>query len=487
MFRITRIDKLVLKAFLPPFLMSFLIILFILVMQFMAVYMDKILGKGLGIGILFKMIGFAGGKLAISAMPVAVLAGALISFGSFGEHYELAAIKSSGISLLKAMRSSIILGVILVVGSIALSHNIVPLSNLKFYSLYYDISRKKAELALTPGIFYWDITNYVIRVADKNNDRGTLYDVLIYDHTENRGNNDVIIADSAKTYTEEDRLQMVLYAGVRHEEMKPESGRKNYPHGRTYFDSLYYTFNLEDFKLSRTEESQFRHQITLSQDELGSAIDSLGDLQTDYLEKAFNQIGRYTKVDSNFLTGPKDTLKYDEPLVVYDLAPGDSIIGCDNILDHSDALSRSLVNIRAVKSYLDFMNKKKSDQNRTQRKFLYEYYLRYAVPINCLVFMIIGVSLGAIIRKGGLGMPAIVSIIFFIISHIAGTYGRKFSKEGVLSPEVGAFLPVIIFTPIALIVVYQATMDTRIMEAESWKKVNKVFRFLRIIRNFLPV
>jgi len=132
------------------------------------------------------------------------------------------------------------------------------------------------------------------------------------------------------------------------------------------------------------------------------------------------------------------------------------------------------------------MNKKKSDQNRTRRKFLYEYYLRYAVPINCLVFMIIGVSLGAIIRKGGLGMPAIVSIIFFIISHIAGTYGRKFSKEGVLSPEVGAFLPVIIFTPIALIVVYQATMDTRIMEAESWKKINKVFRFVRIIRNFLP-
>ena len=262
--------------------MSFAIILFILVMQFMAVYMDKILGKGLGVGILFKMVGFAGGKLAISAMPVAVLAGALISFGNFGEHYELAAIKSSGISLLKAMRSAIALGLVLAIGSIWLSHSLVPLSNLKFYSLYYDISRKKAELAITPGHFYWDITNYVIRVADKNNDRGILYDVLIYDHSENQGNNDVIIADSAKTYTDEDRLQMVLYDGVRHEEIKPESGRKNYPHGRTYFDSLYYTFNLEDFKLSRTEESQFRHQITLSQKELGRAIDSLDELQTDY-------------------------------------------------------------------------------------------------------------------------------------------------------------------------------------------------------------
>lgn len=462
--------------------MSFAIILFILVMQFMAVYLDKILGKGMGISVLFKMIGYAGGKLAISAMPVAVLAGALISFGSFGEHYELASIKSCGISLLKAMRGAIVVALLLMFGSIWLSHSLVPLSNLKFYSLYYDISRKKAELAITPGHFYWDITNYVIRVADKNNERGTLYDVLIYDHSENRGNNDVIIADSAKTYTDEDRLQMVLYNGVRHEEIKPESGRKNYPHGRTYFDSLYYTFNLEDFKLNRTEESQFRHQITLSQDELGRAIDSLNHLRVDYLSKAFTQIGRYTKVDSSFLTRVKDTLSYDKALVTYDMSPGDSIMGCDPALEESDALSRSLVNIRAVKSYLDFMNKKKTDQNKTKSRYLYEYYLRYALPINCLVFMMIGVSLGAIIRKGGLGMPAIVSIIFFILFHILSTYGRKFSKEGVLDPEIGAYLSVIVFTPIALTVTYQATMDAKLMDMESWKKFfGKIFRRNRVV------
>lgn len=462
--------------------MSFAIILFILVMQFMAVYLDKILGKGMGISVLFRMIGYAGGKLAISAMPVAVLAGALISFGSFGEHYELASIKSCGISLLKAMRGAIVVALLLMFGSIWLSHSLVPLSNLKFYSLYYDISRKKAELAITPGHFYWDITNYVIRVADKNNERGTLYDVLIYDHSENRGNNDVIIADSAKTYTDEDRLQMVLYDGVRHEEIKPESGRKNYPHGRTYFDSLYYTFNLEDFKLNRTEESQFRHQITLSQDELGRAIDSLNHLRVDYLSKAFTQIGRYTKVDSNFLTRAKDTLAYDKALVTYDFSPGDSILGCDPALEESDALSRSLVNIRAVKSYLDFMNKKKIDQNKTKSRYLYQYYLRYALPINCLVFMMIGVSLGAIIRKGGLGMPAIVSIIFFILFHILSTYGRKFSKEGVLDPEIGAYLSVIVFTPIALIVTYQATMDAKLMDMESWKKFfEKIFRRNKVV------
>jgi len=453
--------------------MSFAIILFILVMQFMAVYLDKILGKGMGVGVLFKMIGFAGGKLAISAMPVAVLAAALISFGSFGEHYELAAIKSCGISLLKTMRGAIAVALLLMFGSIWLSHSLVPLSNLKFYSLYYDISRKKAELAITPGHFYWDITNYVIRVADKSNEKGTLYDVLIYDHTENRGNNDVIIADSAKTYTDEDRLQMVLYSGVRHEEINPERGRKNYPYGRTYFDSLYYTFNLEDFKLSRTEESQFRHQITLSQRELGIAIDSLDHLEADYLSKAFTQIGRYTKIDSNFLNYAKDTLPYDKPLLTYDMVPGDKIMDCDPSLEASDALSRSLVNIRAVKSYLDFMNKKKADQNKTKSKYLYEYYLRYSLPINCLVFMMIGVSLGAIIRKGGLGMPAIVSIIFFILFHILNTYGRKFSKEGVIDAELGAFLSVIAFAPIAVLVTYQATMDTKLMDMEAWGKFFK--------------
>ena len=158
------------------------------------------------------------------------------------------------------------------------------------------------------------------------------------------------------------------------------------------------------------------------------------------------------------------------------MAPGDSILGCDNTITKSDALSRALVNIRAVKSYLDFMSKKKEDQNRRKNKYLYEYYLRYALPINCLVFMMIGVSLGAIIRKGGLGMPAIVSIISFILFHILSTYGRKFSKEGVLDPDVGAFLSVIVFAPIALVVTYQATMDAKIMDMEVWKKFfNKIF------------
>lgn len=463
-----RIDWLVFRSLLGPFIMSFAIILFILVIQFMSLYMAEIFGKGLGAEILFKLFFYAGGRLAITAMPVAVLSAALMTFGNMGENNELAAMKSCGISLIKIMRSAILFGVILTGLSLFVSLDKVPKANLKFFSLLYDVQRKKPDLAITPGHFYSDINGYVIRASDKNNNTGTLYDVLIYNHSENRGNVDVIYADSAVTGMDGNVLKMVLYKGGRHEEYKKEAGEpESYPHGRTYFDSLYYKFKLEGFDLDRTDESQFRHQITLPYNSLVSALDSLDEVKDGFVVKAFEQLGRYNFVDTNYIQYRVDSTKIREEVKVeeaLELGPEDDLLDCFPEYKKSDLISRAMVNIRAVKSYTEFMIKKDEDQQKVDRNYNYEYFLRYALPFNGLVFIFIGVALGAIIRKGGLGFPALISILLFMLFYVMTTYGKKFAKEGVLDPWVGAWLSVIVFTPVAIILTYQATTDSRILD-----------------------
>ncbi|MEM9933325.1 MAG: LptF/LptG family permease, partial [Bacteroidota bacterium] len=411
--------------------------------------------------------------------------------------------------------------------SLWFSFDLIPRANLKFFSLLYDVQRKKPDVAIQPGYFYSDIDGYIIRVSDKNIDNGRLYDVMIYDHTENRGNVNILMADSATTSMEGNGqiMKMVLYSGSRHEDYRPESGKPDtYRHGRTYFDSLYYKFNLSGFDLDRTDESQFKHQITLVKKDLENAIDSLDNLNEENLTKHIVQVGRYTKVDSFFMRpgiyrrnmGKPDVLDDEdstetdqlslkklteepdnEVKQVTDLKEGESImaqtqfdksrfrydtleVGTKQLAeggiietfkeenDPVELLNKALVNVRSVQSYLEFLMRKKKDEDKIYRKYVYEYYSRHAIPINCLLFMLIGSSLGAIIRKGGLGMPSLISIIFFLAFYVMITQGKKLSREDVLDPVFGAFLPVIVFAPVALYVTYQATNDSKLLDEGSW-------------------
>ena len=469
-----------LRSFIGPFIMSFAIILFILIMQFMSLYMHEIFGKGLGPDVLVKLFYYAGGRLALTAMPVGILAAALISFGNMGENNELASMKSSGISLMKIMRSVFVFSLVLTGFSLWFSLDSVPKANLKFFSLLYDVQRKKPNLAIKPGHFYSDIDGYVIRAADKNVRTGTLFDVLIYNHSENRGNVDVLMADSAVSGMDGNTLKMILYSGSRHEEYKKDPGEpQSFPHGRTYFDSLYYKFNLDGFDLDRTDESQFRHQITMPYITLVTALDSLDSVHQYYNKKSLTQLARYNSVDTNFLKYHIDTVGEKQIILEsYSMEPGDSLLDCYDGLHKSDLINRALVNARAVKSYTEFMIKKKEDQRRVERNYNYEYYFRVALPFNCILFMIIGCSLGAIIRKGGLGFPSLISISLFMVFYVITTYGKKFTKEGVLDPEIGAFLSVIIFTPVAIQLAYQATTDSKLLDEGTRVAIRDNIAFL---------
>jgi lipopolysaccharide export system permease protein len=476
---------LVLRSYVGPFLLSFAVVLFILVIQFLALYMDEIFGKDLGPVVIMKLFYYAGARLVVTAMPAAILAAGLITFGNMGEHYELAAIKSCGIGLMRLMRPMMVVALLLTAFSLWFSFTVIPGANLKFFSLLYDVQRKKADIAVKPGYFYSDIDGYVIRVSDKNSETGMMYDVLLYDHTENRGNINVVVADSARMFVAQGghKLNMVLYHGARHEEMKPKEGENdNYPLGRSYFDSLYYHFNLSGFDLDRTDEKLFsRHQITLPRSELLTSIDSIEKVDTLTDRKFAEYLAPYTRLDTTILDTitSMDTLQLDSiifPLVT--LRPGEDLLSKFPEMNTVDILNKAVSDARAIKNYTDFVINKKDDDEKTRRKFGIEFHTMHSIPFICILFMLIGVSLGAIIRKGGLGMPSLISILFFVIFYVLMSQGRKLAKEGVLDPWFGSWLPVIVLTPVAIALTWQAAMDSRFLDESSREMLRDSIRNL---------
>ena len=465
-----RLHWLVLSSYLKPFLMSFSIVMFILVVQFVSVYMERIAGKGVGLDVFFKLFYYAAGRISITALPVSILAAGLITFGNMGEQYELASIKSAGISLFRLMRPAIIFALVVMSFSFWASFYVIPEANLKFFSLLYDISRKKPELVLQPGHFYSDIDGFVIRVSDKNPRSGNLLDVLIYDHSENKGNTNIILADSGKAemYANGGILRMRLYSGTRHEEYPPEAGKPNTrPYGRTYFDSLYYAFNLEGFDLDRTDEKQFKHEIILPLEKLDAAVDSIRNRKGDRIKRYVSQLARNNVLDTLFRSYSQDSIDMAPHIEPYDF-DGYSLLECIDQTKAVEYLENTNSELSSIDSYITYIKSESREYEKTYRKYRYEYYNRFAMPINCVLFMLLGVSLGAIIRKGGIGAPALVSTILFMIFYVLISQGKKMSKEGVIDPFIGAWLPVMVFLPIAAYVTYQATTDSKLLDESVW-------------------
>ena len=464
---IRKLHLLVLRSYMGPFIMAFSIVLFLLVMQFMALYMTEIAGKGLDAKTLLQLFYYAGARLVVMAMPVSLLAAALITLGGMGEHYEIAAIKSCGISLFRLSMPLIAFAIFLTGISLYFSFYSIPRANLKFFSLLYDVQRKKAEVAIVPGYFYSDIDGYIIRIADKNKESGMMYDFLLYNHSENRGNVDVIYADSAKMMMEPGyvQLRLVLYHGSRYEEMRPEQGVNNYPFGRTYFDSLYYRISISGFEIERTDESLFsKHQVTMIKDSLEDAILRFEKKMNREKKQFQTNLNTYNGLDSTVINSISPVATQDTQFIQVTLAQNEPFITKIKHVNTVDALNRAIGNTRSLRSNLAFRVTEQEDTRKQHNSYLYELYSMYAIPFNCLIFMLIGIAFGAIIRKGGLGLPSLISIVFFVIFYMLLAQGKRFSKDGLMSPLMGALLPIIILTPVAIASLYQATTDASVFD-----------------------
>lgn len=437
--------------------MTLTILVFILSLKFLGNYIEELSGKNLDGAVMLQLFGHASLRMAILSMPLALLSASLITFGSMGEHYELAALKSCGISLLRILRPLFAFSCLMALLSFWLSFYIVPNSNRELLSLLYDASKTKAGFAIKPGIFYRDIDNYSIRIASKNERTGMLYELRIEDFSQNRAQPVVTLADSGRTHILQDGryLQMMLYSGVRHEDIQASS--PSLPYGRLYFDSLSYRFDLSEFAFSRSD-SRLRHRSIFPFPQLSQAIDSMQRRLALEEARVFSRMGRYTGIDSTFFAA-----QYVAAAEAF------SPQSVEEWYTQPALRQRAIDEIRALQPELEYWMQYSRRERQQIREYQHEYYSRIAMPLTCIVFALMGASLGAIIRKGGLGMPAVASVGFFALFYGLLSQGWKLAKYGWADPWIGAFLPLLVFTPFTLYVVMQAAVDAKIFDESSWQ------------------
>jgi len=486
MVALPKLHKLLLRAFVGPFLASFSVAVFILALQFVVKYQDHLFGKGFGVGIILQMLGLAVVQMTVLALPIAILVGSLMTMGNLGERYELAAIKTSGISLFRIMRPLIAAAIALALFSLWFSWIVVPASNLRLYSLVYDIKRAKPELALEPGYFENKITGYTLYFANRNPVSGYLQDIKLWEHDPSRGNFKTISADSARMTVDNETLylRLTLFDGNVYEQLRPEkTGSRSVREAIVAFDSSYQNLDLSGFGLSRTDEGLFKgHRYMLTVPELVVAIDSLDSLTPGVLDDIKQQTDQYYTPE-RLLT---DSLyRSQEPEVVTSqtaaLEPApENVLALFPASQHGPILRELNGTLRNLDNQFDWLARRYAKHIEEVNRYRIEYHLKFALPVAVLVFLFIGAPLGAIVRKGGLGMPVVVGIGFFILFYILLTQGRKMAQEAYVEAWIGTWLPVFVLAPAAVYLTYQASLDARLFDLSAyriwWDKVRERFK-----------
>ena len=461
----------ILKSYVGPLVLTFFIALFILVMQFLWKYVDDLVGKGLEWHVIVRLLMYASSTFVPLALPLAILLSSIMTFGNLGENYELVAMKAAGISLRKIMMPLIILSIVISLGAFMFSNYILPIANLKFHSLLYDVRQKKLALNIKEGIFYNGIDGFTIRIGDKDQDKNIIRDVMIYNHTKRQGNTQVTVAEWGKMELAPDKSTLIftLYDGYNYEEVTDRKDYKvNRPFQRVKFKEQVKRFGGLNMGMNRTDESLFRKNYQMMNlIQLESSKDSLSgelDVRIDRFDKTIrDKYVFYYQFDS--LVSQTDSLAIDSAWMFQDMDKAEKL----KVIDYAMQTSRSIKN-NIKNSIEDF-----SRREETIRKHQIEWHRKFTLSIACMILFFIGAPLGAIIRKGGLGMPVVVSIFFFVIFHIISITGEKYARAGLMEPFMAMWLASAILLPIGIFLTYKATTDSPLLDSDSWKKLTKLF------------
>lgn len=484
---VKKINLYVLKSYLGPFIMTFFIALFILLMQFLWKYIDDLVGKGLEADLIAQLLFYASATFVPLALPLAILLSSLMTFGNLGEHYELVAMKASGISVWKVMQPLVYLSFLISIFAFVFSNNVLPVANLKFQTLLYDVRQQKLAFNIKPGEFYTGIENYIIRVGEKEKDGRTIYDVKIYDHTDRMGNIKVTTAKSGFMELTPDQKFVIftLFDGYNYKDIiTTRNFRENRPFDRTQFKQQRIKFDLTTFDLNRTKEDLFKNHYTmLNTKQLTQYIDSLSqryeerkERYTDGFFRRFQQLSTMTdttlagrtligkvrqKTTANLdqLADSLHSQKLEYPLLD-NFSKGDQF----NVLELAISAAKS------TQENIVFNKKDFNFQAENIRKHEIVWHKKFTLSIACLILFFVGAPMGAIIRKGGLGLPVVIAVFFFVIYHITSITGEKSAKVGDLNLFLGVWLSSIVLLPIGLFLTFKSTTDAPLLDAESWKR-----------------
>jgi lipopolysaccharide export system permease protein len=442
--------------------------MFVLLMLFLFKYIDDLIGKGFQWYIIVELMLYSSVANVPMALPLSVLLSSIMTYGSLGENYELVAIKSAGISLRRAMYPMMVVVLVISIAAFFFSDYMLPVANLKYFSLLYDARKQKSADLLPENVFTNRFPGYSIRVKRKDPDGQTLYDIMIYQKEPQEVNQTVTFAKSGLMYRTKDDLFLVLKLkdGVRYEEMPGENYNIHQKFTRFRFKETEQKFDLSEFKMKRTNESEFRN---------ASMMMNLRQLR-HFIDSSNKQVDSSVSVNSKLITA---NLKYfnipKTSKVIKKLIPADSVF-VKGTTNQIIALNNSATEIKQVQEVLKFRVNNYTDTTKSIRRYVLEYQKKFTLSVACLILFLIGAPLGAIIRKGGLGLPVVVSVIFFLIYYIINTIGEKSAKEGDLSPLIGAWIALVILFPVGLFLTYKAATDSALFDMEMYKRFFKRFK-----------
>ena len=511
-----KLHKLLIKSFIGPFIGTFFVSLFLFLMWYLWRYINELVGKGLEWYVIMEFIMYSMVYLIPMALPLAVLLSSIMTTGNLGERYELVAMKSAGVSLMRSLFPMLMVMVVISTGAFFTANNLIPKVNLRWGALLFDLSHKKPALNIQDGIFFKDLEGYAIRVGHKHKDNQTLDDVLIYAKADKRSSTNIILAKKGKMYvTPDDRfLILELIDGKRYQEM---TENRDYlvkmPHNLMSFDKYSMAINLSELELKRTEPELFSHdhrmlnvrQLKIKKDSLIKVIalvkedamrynmsyynlpdDSLAgmfNIPDKPIDKPFHET--ITGYESPFLKQKTAINKEGEQVVWEEYEKTEESTDgtveaavVKNPSDPKDMRLRVIETARGTMRNISDENRRKIEQvereSTNRNKYDIEWHKKFTLSVSCLLLFFIGAPLGAIIRRGGFGLPLVVSILIFIFYFTLSLVGEKLAKSGVIEVWQGVWMSSFILAPLAMFLTIKASTDSRLFDADFYKRLFKL-------------
>ncbi|MGB5027249.1 MAG: LptF/LptG family permease [Chitinophagaceae bacterium] len=468
-----KLDKLIVKAFIGPFIATFFITLLVLVMQFFWLYIDDFVGKGLGTNVILEFILYQSAVLVPLALPLAILLSSLMTFGNLGESFELVAIKSAGISLLRFMRPLFFVSLFISGIAFVFSNYVIPVANLKSRTLLADIVYAKPAFDLKEGVFYDKISGFAIKIGKKEANDSVIRDVIVYEQGNPLQDNFIVAKSGIMRVTENKRfLEFNLKDGWRYQERGNVYEKTNTEYVRIGFKEYKKQFDLSNLGFTnRTADSVNKNNERMfSMRQLDKAIDSLkkenGRIREQTTKDMFALLQFSALTDSSWkLPETADSSIVKEVKSFDDILPDSARININQMAKSTAG---------SVRISAESLTQTMKDKERNLRKHKIEWHRKIALSMACLVLFLIGAPLGSIIRKGGLGTPLIFAIIFFMLFYFTSTTGEKFAKENTLTPFTGMWMATFVLVPVGLFLNYKAMRDSQLFNKDAYKRIARV-------------
>ena len=480
-----KLDQFILRSFIGPFVAILLVVVFILMMQFLWLYIDELVGKGLSFKVILEFLGWGSATLLPLSLPLATLLASMMTLGTLGENNELLAIKAAGISLQRVLIPLGAVCMVISVGAFFVSNDLIPVAYNNIYTLRDDIGKTKEEIKIPTRTFYNGIDGYILRVNERNDETGIMHGVMVYNHTGNKGNTSLTLADSAEMRMSKDKsyLTFVMYNGSNYEETNTKKYRDTTLQlQKIDFERQAIVIPLKNYAFQKSDSSRFNDQVkSMNLKQLNESQDSIGRLNAEGKIANIKTLGesRLIRYNSQLDTSSK----LQTPFV------SEEINTWEDIDAEIKAYDRAKKNAEELQMNIGTFARERYHHTFILRLIDIEILKKFALSIACLIFFFIGAPLGALIRKGGLGTPAIISVLFFVAYWVIDISGVKLARDGAVSPFSGVFFSSYVLLPTGLYLSWKAINDSAIFNMDAVKslfrkiktKIMEMFKKKRIV------